>query len=138
MRPVAEPASFYSRDGLLVDLYDASCPEMGDVPFYVDLACGTGGPVLELGCGTGRVVWPLAQAGLDVVGLDLNEPMLRRAEAKRAGHAEEVAARVRFSRGDMTHFELPERFRLAFSAFRAFQALEAKRRSRNQAEATTY
>jgi len=123
MRPMAEPA-FFSREGLLVEIYDASLPkDIGDVPFYLDLAGRTGGPALELGCGTGRVVWPLAKAGLHVVGLDLSEPMLRRAEAKRPDHAEGVGARVRFEAGDMAHFDLPESFRFVFSACRAFQAL---------------
>ena len=72
MRPMTEPA-FFAREGLLVEIYDASFPEeIGDVPFYEDLARRTGGPVLELGCGTGRVVWPLAEAGLHVVGLDIS------------------------------------------------------------------
>jgi SAM-dependent methyltransferase len=116
--------SFFLRDGLLVEMYEASFPaEIGDVPFYVDLARPTGGPVLELGCGTGRVVWPLAEAGLAVVGLDHSAPMLRLAEAKRAGHSEAVASRVRFETGDMVDFELPERFRFVYSACRAFQAL---------------
>ncbi|MHC4817045.1 MAG: class I SAM-dependent DNA methyltransferase [Planctomycetota bacterium] len=119
---MTEPV-FFSRDGLLVEMYDPSFPEIGDVPFYTDLAGQTGGPVLELGSGTGRVVWPLAEAGLDVVGLDLSAPMLKLAEAKRAGHPEAVASRVRFETGDMARFELPERFRLVYSACRAFQAL---------------
>jgi SAM-dependent methyltransferase len=123
MRPMSE-SSFFSREGLLVEIYDVSFPsEIGDVPFYVDLAGQTGGPALELGCGTGRVVWPLAEAGLHVVGLDLSAPMLRLAEAKRADHSEAVASRVRFEAGDMAHFDLPERFRFVYSACRAFQAL---------------
>lgn len=122
MPPMGEPA-FFSRDGLLVEMYDPSFPAIGDVPFYTDLARETGGPVLELGCGTGRVVWPLAEAGFQVVGLDLNAPMLKVAEAKRAGHDSDVGARVRFEQGDMARFALPDRFRFAFSACRAFQAL---------------
>lgn len=122
IQPMAEP-TFFSREGLLVEVYDASFPEIGDVAFHVDLARETGGPVLELGCGTGRVVWPLADAGFDVVGLDLSEPMLRRAEAKRADHAEDVGACVRFEAGDMARFDLPERFRFVFSGCRAFMAL---------------
>ncbi len=122
MRRMGEPA-FFSRDGLLVEMYDPSVPDIGDVPFYTELANEAGGPVLELGCGTGRVVWPLAQAGLDVVGLDLHAPMLRVAEAKRADHDEDVGARVRFEQGDMARFALPERFRFVYSACRAFQSL---------------
>ncbi|MHC5011848.1 MAG: class I SAM-dependent methyltransferase, partial [Planctomycetota bacterium] len=115
--------NFYQREGLLVEAYDALQPDLGDVAFYAELAEQSGGPVLELACGTGRVVWPLAEAGFDVVGLDRSRPMLRRAEAKRRDHAPEVAARVSLVHGDMTSFQREERFGLIFVAFRSFQAL---------------
>ena len=66
----------------------------GDVEFFVEEALRAGGPVLELGCGTGRVSWPVAEAGLDVVGLDLSPAMLRRAEAKRAKGAAKAEAEL--------------------------------------------
>jgi len=53
-----------------------------DVPFWVDLARRCGGPVLELGCGTGRVLVPVARAGIPVVGIDRSSPMLARAHAR--------------------------------------------------------
>ncbi len=52
-----------------------------DVPFWRRVAIGAGGPVLELGCGTGRVSLPLARAGVNLVGVDRSAPMLARAEA---------------------------------------------------------
>ncbi len=115
--------TFYSREGLLVEGYDAAQPDLGDVDFYRDLAQETGGPVLELACGTGRVLWPLAEAGFEIQGLDRSEAMLRRAEEKRGDYAEEVSARVRLKHGDMREFEFEERFGLIFIAWRSFQAL---------------
>ena len=53
-----------------------------DIPFYVEAAKDAGGPVLELGCGTGRVTIPIAEAGVDVVGLDSSEAMLDAASRK--------------------------------------------------------
>lgn len=53
-----------------------------DVRFWRDLARRTGGRTLELGCGTGRVLLPLARAGIDVTGIDRSRPMLERARAK--------------------------------------------------------
>ena len=55
-----------------------------DVPFWRRVASAAGGPVLELGCGTGRVSLPLARAGVELVGIDRSAPMLarRRAMAK--------------------------------------------------------
>jgi len=47
-----------------------------DIPFWMELAKETGGPFLELGCGTGRVISHLAQLGHRVVGLDLDYEML--------------------------------------------------------------
>src|SRR5712691_9370737 len=53
-----------------------------DVAFWRRLAKLADGPVLELGCGTGRVSRPLAKAGIDLVGIDRSAPMLARAVAK--------------------------------------------------------
>jgi SAM-dependent methyltransferase len=125
------PPAFYERASLNVETYDVRTeaelplqPDLaGDVAFYLDLAARSGGPVLELGCGTGRVSWPLAAAGLEVVGLDLSPAMLGRAEAKRASVPAEVSNRIEFVEGDMAAFELGRRFRLVIVPFRAFSAL---------------
>jgi ubiquinone/menaquinone biosynthesis C-methylase UbiE len=53
-----------------------------DVPFWRRIAAAAGGPVLELGCGTGRVSVPLAKAGVDLVGVDRSAPMLQRAQQR--------------------------------------------------------
>src|SRR5438105_10609976 len=53
-----------------------------DVPFWRRLASQADGPVLELGCGTGRVTIPLALAGIDLVGVDRSAPMLQRAQQR--------------------------------------------------------
>jgi ubiquinone/menaquinone biosynthesis C-methylase UbiE len=51
-----------------------------DVPFWRRVASAADGPVLELGCGTGRVSLPLARAGVNLVGIDRSAPMLARAK----------------------------------------------------------
>src|SRR5512135_3400883 len=53
-----------------------------DIPFWRATSSAAGGPVLDLGCGTGRVLMPLLEAGVDADGVDLYEPMLERARAK--------------------------------------------------------
>jgi len=53
-----------------------------DVPFWRRVAANATGPVLELGCGTGRVSLPLARAGVNVIGIDRSEPMLERARRR--------------------------------------------------------
>jgi ubiquinone/menaquinone biosynthesis C-methylase UbiE len=62
----------------VADLYDWVIPyrERSDVAFFVDAARNAGGPVLEIGCGTGRVLIPVARADTKVVGLDLSPHML--------------------------------------------------------------
>ena len=72
-----------------------------DVPFWRNLALQAGGPVLELGCGTGRLALPLGRAGVHVVGIDRSEPMLDRAR-RRVSRAR-LADRVHLIRGDIRH-----------------------------------
>jgi SAM-dependent methyltransferase len=117
---------FYERRSLQVESYDAAnltVPGGDDAGFLRRLAQEVGGPVLELGCGTGRVAIPLAEAGFEVVGLDLSTPMLAIADAKRRSLTSDVRRRVRFVEADMRDFRLRRRFGLAFAAFRAFQHL---------------
>lgn len=56
--------------------YDLAHDTQKDVSFYLNYAKQSGGPVLELACGTGRLVVPLAKAGYMVHGVDLSEQML--------------------------------------------------------------
>ena len=56
----------------------------GDVRFYVERARRSGGPVLELGCGTGRITLPIAKAGCHVTGVDASQPMLDQLARKAA------------------------------------------------------
>ncbi|MBN1430014.1 MAG: class I SAM-dependent methyltransferase [Anaerolineae bacterium] len=97
----------------------------GDVQFYVEEACRSGSPVLELGCGTGRILIPTAQAGIDIVGLDRSADMLAVAREKIAALEPETASRIRLVEGDMRSFSLGERFNLIAIPFRAFLHLLA-------------
>jgi ubiquinone/menaquinone biosynthesis C-methylase UbiE len=65
-----------------------------DVPFWRRVALAAGGPVLELGCGTGRVSLPLAAAGVPLIGVDRSAEMLARA-ARRATIGRRTASRDR-------------------------------------------
>jgi SAM-dependent methyltransferase len=116
----------YRDGGPSVDYYDLrehggpGSPVDGDVAFYRRQAKRARGPILELACGTGRVSFPLADAGLDVTGLDASPAMLQVARRKLSAAP---GARLRFVRGDMRRFSLPRRFALAIVPFRAFQHL---------------
>ncbi len=97
--------------------YDRQDNSDTGVAFYAALAQETGGPVLEIACGTGRVAIPIAQQGFAVTGLDVVPGMLQRARSKAAGLP------IRWVEGDARDFDLgEERFRLIFLTGNAFQA----------------
>lgn len=106
------------------DIYDAQYwGYTEDIAFYAEEASKAAGPVLELACGTGRVLLPCAEAGAFVTGLDSSPAMLNRCREKLAAYSPEVAARVRLATGDMCAFQLPERFDLITIPFRSFLLL---------------
>jgi ubiquinone/menaquinone biosynthesis C-methylase UbiE len=107
----------------VADLYDIETTNLDDVPFFVEMASKTGGPVLELAAGTGRVAIELAKTGFDVVGLDISPRMLEIARRKTHVLPQEQANRLEWVEGDMTSFDLPRKFKLIFITFRSFQAL---------------
>lgn len=120
-----KPARGYGYEEFVAEYYDHLPVTMGrlDVNFYVEQANAQGDPVLELGCGTGRVLLPMARAGHRVTGLDLSGPMLGRAKKKLETEPLDVRGRVKLVQGDMTEFDLGERFRLVTIPFRPFQHL---------------
>lgn len=89
-----------------------------DVIRYVELAEQTGGPVLDLCCGMGRVALALAQAGFDVTGVDLSAGMLEQFRVKLGREAAGTVQRIDVVQKDVTTLELPCRdYRLAVLAF---------------------
>src|SRR5262249_47678720 len=104
------------------DLYDLVTPGafQGDVEWYCNLARASGGPVLELGAGTGRVTLAIASSGVAIHALDSDPAMLQRLRAKLATQRPDVQARVSVVSGDMRAFDLDERFALIICPFRSF------------------
>jgi SAM-dependent methyltransferase len=98
-----------------------------DVRFYVEMARRHGGPVLELGCGTGRVTLALAREGFEVVGVDALPSMLEQANAKLAKLPAAVRARVELRRGDLRRVRLRRRFALVIAPFNVFMHLYERR-----------
>lgn len=91
-----------------------------DLDFYLDLAEEIGGPVLEIGVGTGRVALDLAINGFDVVGIDNSLAMLDTAEQNLKNRSKDIKAIVQFHHADMRDFALAEKFPLVIMPFRAF------------------
>ena len=101
----------------LGSVYDAWCRSVTeDIPWYVGLAIDSGGPVLEIGVGSGRIAVPTALAGVRLVGVDSSPVMLDLACARAAPHA----VPIELIEADMR--ALPElgRFRLITAPFRVF------------------
>jgi SAM-dependent methyltransferase len=76
-----------------------------DIQFWRNLAMQAGGPVLELGCGTGRIAAPLGRAGVPLFGIDRSDAML--AYARTRIRRARLADRVRLIRGDIRHLPFP-------------------------------
>jgi SAM-dependent methyltransferase len=101
-----------------------------DVPFWRRFATAADGRVLELGCGTGRVTFPLARAGVSIVGIDRSTPMLARAEKRRRRSRWRI--NVELVRGDIRHLPFASE---AFSSVLApYGVLQSLLRERDLAE----
>jgi SAM-dependent methyltransferase len=120
-------SSGYESRAFVAELYDLvpRYAERGDLGFYLELCRSSRGRILELGCGTGRILIPAARDGCNVVGVDVSEHMLAKCEEKLGTEPKEVQERVRLVRGNMTTFDLGSLFACAIIPFRAFQHLTA-------------
>lgn len=105
------------------DIYDTVYSYIrDDIPFYVGEAVAAGGPVLELGCGTGRVAIPIAQSGVETVAVDNSTAMLDVARDK-ARRLELGPASLSLVVADMRDLALDRQFERVFIPFRGFLAL---------------
>lgn len=87
--------------------YAAADP--GDLDFYHGLCRASGGPILEIGVGTGRIALPLAKDGMEIVGIDLYEPMLKVAQ-QRALDVAPLDGSLKLIQADMRNFDLKRKF----------------------------
>ena len=114
--------SFY--DALYAGLYDSMYADIkDDIQFYLEYAQQKGSPILEIACGTGRVLIPLAQAGYEVWGIDSSPAMLAKAQEKISALSENVRKRIHLVQADMRNFQLDSRFPLVLIPFRSFLVL---------------
>jgi SAM-dependent methyltransferase len=121
------PVSFLTRcERFGWDYHDINPLAEREVAWYRRHARESGGPVLELACGTGRLLRALAEDGHDVTGLDLSKAMLALAREHAAGAPAEVRERIRLVKGDMADFALETRFALVIVADNSFRELETR------------
>lgn len=95
--------------------------DLVDLPFYLDLAKRSGGPVLEVACGTGRILLPIARAGIEIHGVDNSAPMLRVLASHIQNEPDDVRRLITLHQGDMRHFRLPGKYPLVIIPFRPMQ-----------------
>jgi SAM-dependent methyltransferase len=120
----------------LARLYDVDLLEdPGDIDMYLALAARTGGPILELAAGSGRIAVPLAQAGYEVTAVDIDPAMLARLRHRLAETARtepEVRGRVHPVEADLVGIELPggARFGLAIIALNSILLLDSRESQR--------
>lgn len=88
-----------------------------DVAFYVELARASGGPVLEYGCGNGRIALPIARHEVEITGIDLSEAMLADFRRRLRDEPDYVRDLVTIRRGDMRRVRLGRRFPLVVATF---------------------
>jgi SAM-dependent methyltransferase len=108
--------------------YPLHSPLRGEeVAWYVRCARRTGGPVLDVPCGTGRLLCRIAEAGFEVTGIDLCEEMLELARRNVFELTPSARERVSLVHADMTAFDLEERFGLVYIADNSFRELETRK-----------
>ena len=109
------PPSPYDAIAELYDSWSASVTE--DVSFYVEEAVASGGPVVELGVGTGRIAIPIARAGVRVIGVDSSAGMLE--SCRNRARAEGVEELLDLRLGDLRDPPVTERVPLVICPFRS-------------------
>jgi SAM-dependent methyltransferase len=119
----AEARVAHSLYDAIAELYDPwSRSVVEDVPFYVAEARKAGGPIVELGVGTGRIAVPTAAAGVAVIGVDSSAGMLE--ICRRYARAEGVEELLDLRLGDLASPPVSERVRLVTCPFRAYLHLQ--------------
>lgn len=114
--------SDYSVGGLVydADIYDGMNTHLADLPFYMRwMPQHKDARILELCCGTGRLTFPIAEAGYDITGIDFTPSMLEQAKRK----ASEKGLHVTFIEADMRMLDLSEKFDLIFIPFNSIHHL---------------
>lgn len=118
-------AGGYESYGFVAEFYDRipGYRDRPDIPFYVEAALEARGPVLEVACGTGRLLIPIARNRVPITGIDLSPHMLRVCRAKLDKENDDVRAFAKVLQADMRNFDLGTTFSLVTLPFRPFQHL---------------
>ena len=127
MKRYADQYSGAGEDRLAALYHAHHSRHLEDLEFWLDLAAQQRGPILELGCGTGRVLIPLAAAGHTVCGLDYSAAMLR---VLKRDLPREVGPRVHLIQADLAAFRLARSFALIILPCNTYSTLSDAERDR--------
>ena len=116
---IPDQVAHWNWEATFWDDYTSNAPEE-DIHFLIEGAQASGSPVLEIGCGTGRSLIPIAQSGISITGLDLSPAMLAKAREKIAELAVETQKRIELVEGDLREFSLGQRFALVTITYAFF------------------
>jgi SAM-dependent methyltransferase len=113
----------YKDSPLLAEIYDLvpAWKNRTDMEFYLDISRNIDGNILEIGCGTGRILIPAAKFGSKVTGLDISESMLGKCREKLRSADQEMVDRVQLIKGDAKDFKLDSHFGLVIIPNHGFQ-----------------
>jgi len=114
-------ADLYTVSAKYYDEAYATLEDLRDLQFYLEVARRTGGPVLELACGTGRVLVPIAQQGFRIDGVDSSPAMLDQLEQKLAREPRHVRELAGISIGDLRSYRSERKYPLVIIPFRPLQ-----------------
>lgn len=114
-------ADLYTVSAQYYDGAYGSTEDSKDLRFYVELALRVGGPVLELACGTGRVLLPIARQGIAIHGVDSSPAMLAQLRQKLAREGDTLRRQVTISSDDLRSFRSERRYSLVIIPFRPLQ-----------------
>ena len=106
-----------------VEYYDHIFDHLTDMDFYIGIAKKHNQPVLELACGSGRILLPLARSGAEVTGIDLSSNMLDLCRRKMSDEEPAVRNRISLVEDDIRTFTLKDKFPLIFLPYSSFQLL---------------
>src|ERR1700675_1461467 len=115
----------YRTTAKYYDAAYAAKQDLVDAPFYVELARKHGGPVLEIGCGTGRVLLLIAREGVEIHGVDNSAAMLDVLKTRIEKEPPEVSRRIVLHQGDMREFRLSGKYPLVIMPFRPLQHMHS-------------
>ena len=119
-----DPTGGYQRE-FIAEFYDTvpRSKTRNDLKFYIEQAQQSGGPVLEMGCGTGRVLIPTARSGVNITGIDLSNNMLSICRRKLQQETPNVQNRAKLVFGDIRNFDLKSKFKLVTIPAGTFELL---------------